>query len=95
MQPWRIAPCPIWPFSSTTVGAGKTVHHTRILHVRAGTKLDAAEIAAQRCRRAYVTSGTDDNVADQHGAGVHERGRIDDRSHAIDGPDLHRRRILR
>ena len=66
------------------IGAGKAVHHTRILDVRAGAKLDAAEIATKRCGRADITPGADDDVADQHGARMHERARIDDRRHTVD-----------
>ena len=43
-------------------------------------------------RRADVAAGADDDVADQHGAGMHEGGRIDDRRHAVDRLDGHRRR---
>ena len=79
-------------FLDDRVGAGKAVHDAAVLQIRAGTDLQPTEVAAQRRSGSDVAARTDDHVADQNGGRMHVRGRIDDRRHAVDGPDLERHR---
>jgi hypothetical protein len=65
----------------------KRVQHTGVLDIGARTDVEAAEVAAQRCRRADVTVGTDNHVADQHGAWMHVCRWIHHWRHAIDRID--------
>ncbi|MPN52338.1 hypothetical protein SDC9_199994 [bioreactor metagenome] len=74
-------------FLDHRVGPGKAVHHAGILQIGAGLQDQTPEIAAQAGARPDITTGTDDDVADQHGTGMDIGGRIDDRNDAIDGID--------
>ena len=54
------------------IGARKSVHDAAVLDIRAGAHLEAAEIAAQRSQWPDIAPRADDDVADEHGAGMHE-----------------------
>ena len=66
------------------VGAGKRMDDAPVLHIRPGPDGDAAEVCAQAGERRDVAAGLHDDVTDQRGLRVDERGRADDRHHAVD-----------
>src|SRR5690606_34853242 len=66
---------------------GDAVHHAGVLYVGAGFHDDAPEIAPQAGKGADIGVRPHDDVSDQHGAGMHVRGGIDDGRQAVDGID--------
>ena len=65
----------------------ESMQYASILDVGALAQFDMAEIAAQARTRTDVASGTNDDIADQHGGGMNKCGGIDDRRDAVDRID--------
>ena len=82
------------PGSARGNPGGKRARWDARLDVRAFLDHDAAEIAAQAGGGPDVRARADDDVADQHGARMHEGARIDDRDDAVYGVDFWHLRIL-
>ena len=77
-------------FLDDGIGAGEAVHDAGVLQVGAAFEDEPAEVAAQAGAGADIAARPDDDVADQHGAGVHEGGGIDDGDDAVDGVNAER-----
>ena len=58
--------------SDNEVKTRQAVQRTIVLHVAALFKYDATEIAAQRCARPHITSGTNHHIANDDSVGVYE-----------------------
>ena len=69
------------------VGAGKAVHDAASWTFAPARTSMPSEVAAQARAWADIAAGPDDHVADQHGARMHEGGRIDDGRDAVDRID--------
>ena len=68
--------------------AREAVQHAGVLDVGAFLHHDAPEVAAQAGAGPDVGARAHDHVADQHGALVHERGRMDHGDDPVDGIHL-------
>ena len=76
-------------FMHDGVGIAITVHDAAILKVSARLKNQTPIVAAQRCKRADIDAGTDDDIANQHGAGMHVRLWMYYRNQAFKGVIAH------
>ena len=72
------------------VAAGKAVQDAAVLDVGTGGHHHLAEVASQAGQRTHVAAGTNQDVSDEDGFGMNERGGMDDGDDTLDLVDAHR-----